>query len=86
MLTNKDNPSIEQVVDHIDHIVNITGSSDHVGLGSDYDGVPDIVSGLGDASKFPNLTMELMARGYSDTDIKKILGENFLRVIKKVWK
>jgi membrane dipeptidase len=78
--------TVERVVDHIDHMVNIIGNTNHVGLGSDFDGVPSIAKGLEDASKVPNLTKSLVGRGYSDQDIEKILGMNFLRVIKQVWK
>jgi len=67
-------------------MVEVMGDTDHVGLGSDFDGVPSIAKGLEDVSKLPNLTKGLIARGYSDADVEKILGGNFLRVIKKVWK
>jgi membrane dipeptidase len=79
-------PTVETVVDHIDHIVKVTGSVDNIGLGSDFDGVGSVAQGLEDVSKLPNLTKALVARGYSDQDIEKILGGNFLRVIKQVWK
>jgi membrane dipeptidase len=79
-------PTVETVVNHIDHIVKATGSTDNIGLGSDFDGVPTMAQGLEDVSKLPNLTKALVARGYSDQNIEKILGGNFLRVIKKVWK
>ncbi|MDH3890905.1 MAG: dipeptidase [candidate division Zixibacteria bacterium] len=71
------------VVDHIDYIVKLVGP-DYVGLGSDYDGVPSMPSGLDDCSMMPNLTKELIVRGYSDEDIGKILGGNFMRVFKQV--
>ena len=76
--------TVETVVDHIDHMVEVVGNADHIGLGSDYDGVPMIAKGLDDASKLPNLTKALVARGYSDQEIKGILGGNFLRMIKKI--
>lgn len=76
--------TVETVVDHIDHIVEVTGNVDHIGLGSDFDGVPMIAKGLEDASKMPNLTKALLARGYNDDDVVKILGGNFLRVIREV--
>jgi membrane dipeptidase len=79
-------PTVSTVVDHIDHIVEVTGSTDNIGLGSDFDGVPSVAQGLEDVSKLPNLTKELISRGYSDQDIKKILGENFIRIIRQVWK
>ncbi|MBS7631282.1 dipeptidase [Candidatus Bathyarchaeota archaeon] len=78
--------TVERVVDHIEHIEEVVGNVDHIGLGSDFDGVPSIAKGLEDASKLPNLTKALVARGYSDQEIEKILGGNFLRVIKRVWK
>lgn len=78
--------TVETVVDHIDHMVEVIGNADHIGLGSDFDGVPMIAKGLDDASKLPNLTKTLVARGYSDKEIKGILGGNFLRIIKKICK
>ncbi|WP_105200419.1 dipeptidase [Pseudoalteromonas sp. T1lg10] len=72
--------SLEQVLDHIDHVVKLIGI-EHVGIGSDYDGVGDSLPvGLKDVSSYPNLVQGLLDRGYSDADIKKILGENMLRV------
>mgnify|MGYP001065649455 CR=1 FL=1 len=79
-------PTVETVVDHIDHIVKVTGSVDNIGLGSDFDGVSSVAQGLEDVSNLPNLTKTLVARGYSDQEVEKILGGNFLRVIEKVWK
>jgi membrane dipeptidase len=72
-------PSITVVVDHIDHIAKVAGI-DHVGIGSDFDGVPSLPQGLEDISKLPNITYELLKRGYSEADIRKVLGENLLRV------
>jgi len=75
--------SLEQVLDHIDHVVKLIGI-EHVGIGSDYDGVGDSLPiGLKDVSSYPNLVQGLMDRGYSDTDIKKILSGNTLRVWKQ---
>jgi membrane dipeptidase len=73
------------LIDHIDHIAKIAGI-DYVGIGSDFDGVPltGVPEGMEDISKLPNITIELMKRGYSDADIKKVLGENFLRVMSAV--
>jgi membrane dipeptidase len=73
------------LIDHIDHIAKVAGI-DHVGIGSDFDGVPltGLPAGMEDMSKLPNITYELMRRGYSDVDIKKVLGENFLRVMSQV--
>lgn len=69
--------TVEDLVNHIDHIVDIVGA-DHVGLGSDFDGIDHGPVGLEDASKVPNITRVLVKRGYSDENIKKILGENHL--------
>jgi membrane dipeptidase len=72
--------NITEVADNIDHAVKLVGI-DHVGLGSDFDGVGDYVPiGLEDVSCYPNLIYELLKRGYSEQDIKKICAENFLRV------
>ena len=75
--------TVETLVDHIDRIVDLAGV-DHVGLGSDYDGIPEAPQGLEDVSRLPNITRVLVDRGYSDDDVKKILGENHLRVFKQV--
>lgn len=72
--------SVDTVLNHIDHVVDLIGI-DHVGIGSDYDGVGDsLPEGLKDVSTYPNLVQGLMDREYSQTDIKKILSGNFLRV------
>jgi membrane dipeptidase len=70
------------LIDHIDHIKKVAGI-DHVGLGSDYDGIPinGLPEGMEDISKLPAITYELLKRGYSDAEVKKVLGENFLRVM-----
>ncbi len=68
---------------HIDHAVKIAGI-DHVGIGSDFDGISAPPQGLEDISKMPSLVAALIKRGYSDADIKKILGGNTLRVIRAV--
>ena len=75
--------SVEDVADHIDHAVKIAGI-DHVGIGSDFDGVSGPPNGLDDVSRMPALIAALLERGYSDRDLKKILGENTLRVIREV--
>jgi len=78
------NVDISVVADHIDHAVKDVGV-DHVGFGSDFEGVgPTTPVGLEDVSKYPNLIYLLLKRGYSDSDIKKICGENMLRVWSKV--
>lgn len=84
----KDNPSlksdIEMVANHIDHVVKIAGI-DHVGIGSDFDGVDgEVPTGLEDASAFPNLIYVLLKRGYSESDIEKICYANTFRVWNKV--
>jgi len=71
------------VVDHIDYITRLVGP-DYVCFGSDFDGVYALPSGLGDCSMVPNITQELVARGYSEEDTRKILGENFMRVFRQV--
>ena len=72
--------SLDDVLDHIDHVVSLT-SVDNVGIGSDYDGVGDSLPvGLKDVAAYPNLIKGLLSRGYSEPDIRKILGENLLRV------
>ncbi len=76
--------SIDDVLDHFDHAVELTGI-DHVGIGSDYDGVGDSLPiGLKDVSSYPNLIAGLLERGYSEEDVRKILGENLLRVWEEV--
>lgn len=72
--------TISDVANHIEHIRDVAGI-DHVGLGSDFDGIDFTVKGLEDVSKFPALLEELARRGWSDSDLKKLAGENFLRVL-----
>jgi membrane dipeptidase len=68
------------LADHIDHVVQVAGI-DHVGLGSDFDGAPAFPEGMQDVGDYPNLTVELLRRGYSEADLRKVLGENALRVL-----
>src|SRR5438552_8078536 len=75
--------TVEDAAKCIDHIVKIAGI-EHVGIGSDFDGITLVPYDLEDVSKIPNLTATLLNRGYSEDDIKKIMGENFLRVIREV--
>lgn len=76
--------TLEQTLDHYDHVVRLTGV-DHVGIGSDYDGVGDTLPiGLKDVSTYPNLVQGLLERGYSTEDIEKILGGNLLRVWREI--
>jgi membrane dipeptidase len=77
------NATVEDAAACIDHIVKVAGI-DHVGIGSDFDGVPMVPRGLEDVSKIPNLTKALMKRGYTEADIQKIMGSNFLRVVREV--
>ena len=72
-------PTIEQLMQHFDHIVKLIGI-DHVGIGSDFDGINSAPQGLSTVLEYPNFTKALVARGYSNKDIKKVLGGNFLRV------
>jgi membrane dipeptidase len=71
-----------QVADHIDHIKAVAGI-DHIGLGSDFDGITSVVVGLEDVSTYPQLVRELLRRGYSDDDIRKIAGRNILRTLRQ---
>jgi membrane dipeptidase len=71
------------VIDHIEHVIKVAGI-DHVGLGSDFDGITIVPADLRDVSMFPNVTYELLKRGHSEADVRKILGENFLRVFTEV--
>jgi len=73
--------SWERIVDHIDHAVKLVGAG-HVGLGSDFDGA-DMPEGMEDCSKLPKITEALLRKGYSEGDIRKILGENTLRVMEQ---
>jgi membrane dipeptidase len=75
--------SMAQVADHIDHIKKVAGIN-HVGLGSDFDGIMTVPQNLEDVSKFPLLIAELLRRGYSRDDLKKISGQNLLRVMRQV--
>ena len=77
------NATVEDAAQCIDHAVKIAGI-DHVGIGSDFDGITMVPRGLEDVSKMPNLTAALLKRGYSEQDIQKIMGGNFLRVIREV--
>ncbi len=81
----KENPvlfaDVETVADHIDHVVKLTGNTQHVGIGSDYDGVGDsLPTGLKDVSQYPNLIYVLLKRGYSEDDIANIMYRNVWRV------
>jgi len=82
----KDHPvsrrgTIHDVVNHIEHVIKVAGI-DHVGLGSDFDGIPLTPDGLEDVSCFPAITQLLLDRGHSPEDVKKVLGANLLRVFR----
>ncbi|HJZ91685.1 MAG TPA: dipeptidase, partial [Gemmataceae bacterium] len=85
----KDHPiprgSIHDVVDHIEHIIKVAGI-DHVGLGSDFDGIDSTPEQLEDVSKYPLITQELLNRGHTKEEIVKVLGTNLMRVFKEVEK
>jgi membrane dipeptidase len=72
--------TLSQVADHVDHIRRVAGI-DHIGIGSDFDGVPTLPEGLEDVSKYPALLAELLRRGYSEADVEKVAGRNILRVL-----
>jgi membrane dipeptidase len=74
--------SVKTVVDHIEHVAKVAGI-DHVGLGSDFDGIPRVPHQLSDVAHYPYVTQELLNRGYSRGDIEKILGQNLLRALKQ---
>lgn len=83
---NEANPTppatLAQLADHIDHVRQVIGI-DYIGIGGDYDGISTVIVGLEDVSTYPDLTAELIRRGYSDEDIMKILGRNVLRVMRE---
>jgi membrane dipeptidase len=73
--------TLKQVADHIEHVRDVAGI-DHVGIGSDFDGIDTVPQGLEDVSKFPELFAELIRRGWTDGDLKKLAGQNLLRVLR----
>jgi len=75
--------TLDDAVAHIDHVVKIAGV-DHVGIGSDWDGINTVPAGLEDVSRMPALTAALLRRGYTEADVRKILGGNLLRVLREV--
>jgi membrane dipeptidase len=79
--TDPNAATLSDVANHIDHIRNLVGV-DHIGVGSDFDGFTGAVRGLEDVSKYPDLLAELLRRGYSKEDVKKIAGLNLLRVMR----
>ena len=85
-----DNPiyvaSYTRIVDHIDYIKQVTGTVDNIGIGSDYDGVPFLPAGMNGAEDLVLVTYEMLRRGYTETEIKKVLGENMLRAMAQMEK
>ena len=79
-LTALTRPSYKLIADHIDHVVDLVGI-DHVGLGSDYDGIEVTPEGMEDISKMPILLEELSSRGYTESDLNKIASDNFFRIL-----
>ena len=73
--------TLKQVADHIEYVRKVAGS-DHVGIGSDFDGIDYTPEGLEDVSKFPDLFAELIRRGWSDADLRKLAGQNLLRALR----
>jgi membrane dipeptidase len=82
-VTKEGTATLADVADHMDHIRKVAGA-DHVGIGSDFDGIPTVPVGLEDVSTYPALTAELLRRGWTDDDVKKALGLNVLRVMQRV--
>lgn len=76
-------PTFQTLMDHFDYVAKLIGV-DHVGIGSDFDGISVTPAGMDDVTFYPQLTRELFARGYTENDVRKILGENFLRVLREV--
>ena len=82
-LTKDGKATLEDAANHIDHVRKVAGS-DHVGIGGDFDGISTVPAGLEDVSKYPALTAELLRRGWEETDVRKALGLNALRVLSRV--
>ena len=74
--------TLADAANHIEHVRKVAGS-DHVGIGGDFDGIPTVPAGLEDVSKYPALTAELLRRGWGETDVRKALGLNMLRVMRR---
>ena len=77
--------TLQQVADHIEHVRDVAGV-DHVGLGSDFDGISSVPDGLENTSKFPDLVAELLRRGWKEGDVRKVVGLNALRVLREAGK
>lgn len=78
-------PPLNVLIDHFDYAIKLIGA-DHVGIGSDFDGIHTTPLDMDDVTYLPNITRELLKRGYTEDDIKKVLGENFLRIVRNVCK
>ena len=76
-------PSYTRIVDHIDHVKNVAGI-DHVGIGSDFDGVPSLPAGMNGAEDLVLVTYEMLRRGYTETEMRKVLGENLLSAMSQM--
>lgn len=74
--------TLSDVADHLDHIKRVAGAA-HVGLGGDYDGISEVVQGLEDVSKYPDLLAELLKRGWTDAELRGVIGDNVLRVMQR---
>jgi membrane dipeptidase len=78
-------PTISQVIDHFEYVIRLIGV-DHVGIGSDFDGITTAPAGLEDVTKYPMLTKGLLDRGLSEEDVRKVLGGNWMRVLREAEK
>ncbi len=76
-------PPLKSLIDHIDHVAKVAGV-DHVGLGSDFDGITSLPEGIDSVADLPRITEALLERGYTPEQIHKILGGNFMRVFREV--
>ena len=76
-------PPLNSLIDHIDHVAQVAGI-DHVGLGSDFDGIPQLPAGMHSAADLPLITAALQQRGYTDEHLHKLLGQNLLRVMREI--
>ncbi len=83
LMTTMEPGTLSEIADHFDHIIKVAGV-DHVGYGADFGSLPNHPKGFEDVSKYPYLTAELLRRGYTDEQVKKIIGGNFLRVMRQV--
>ncbi|MFN8580826.1 MAG: dipeptidase [Gemmatimonadaceae bacterium] len=83
MMNHMESGTLSEIADHVDHIVKVAGI-DHVGYGADFGSLTNHPKGFEDVSRYPYLTAELLRRGYTDAQVRKIVGENFLRVMRQV--